>query len=434
MAKTPNIFLFVVDTARARSMSAYGYERDTTPFLEKCAEEGFKFENAIANSIWTYPSHVSMFTGMYPHEHERISKHDKGEIFFDSFVENLSDDGYDTIGISSNGWVSHSFGLDGFFDEFDMKTDRKTYLFDEAPLLKDFEQKEGQGVWDSRLEKYRDFFSRAFREKRPKSVLNGIYYVFEHKFLDKFQSEDFFSDVGAEKVLEDMKGIDFDTENPKFTFVNFIEPHAPYTPPKEFADKFYDGDIDEQRELLNTTPSDFLGEGDKERAEVLKDFYDASLNYMDHMLEKIHDEIEENTERDNVFIFVGDHGEMFNSGGLWEHHGGFRREVVRVPLIVKGADQGVEEQIFELKNMEKLVNSIVEDKEFDFGKKEAFSDYLGLDSHMFDEEDLPTGFNDPKAARITTDDLEVVSSFDESEGKLKEHLRALKMKKNRNNI
>ena len=434
MSDRPNVFLFVMDTARARNLSAYGYERPTTPFLEECAENGFKFENAFANSIWTYPSHVSMFTGMYPHEHERISKYDKGKIFFESFVEGISEDGYDTVGISSNGWVSHSFGLDGFFDSFDMKTDRKTYLFDQAPLLKEFEQKEGQGIWDSRIEKYGDFFSKAFRQKRPKSVLNGVYYVFEHKFLDKVQNEDFWSDDGAEKILNDVEEMDFDSEDPKFTFVNFIEPHAPYAPPEEFAEKFYDGDIDEQRKLLDSTPSDLLGQEDEEKAEILEDFYDASLNYMDHMLENIHDKIEENTERDNVFIFLGDHGEMFNNEDLWEHHGGFRREVVRVPLIVKGADKGVEENVFELKDMSELVEAIIEERDFKFGKKEAFSDYLGLDSHMFNEEDLPEGFNDPKIARITKDDLKVVSSLDEADGKLKEHLRALKMKKNRNNL
>jgi hypothetical protein len=155
---------------------------------------------------------------------------------------------------------------------------------------------------------------------------------------------------------------------------------------------------------------------------------------MDYMLERIHDTVEESTERDNVFIFVGDHGEMFNADGLWEHHGGFRRDVVRVPLIVKGHEKGVEEGFFELKDMGDLVNAIVDGKEFDFGGEEAYSDYLGLDSHMFDESEIPDGFNDPKAARVTADGLEVVSSLDEAGGSLKEHLRALKMKKNRNNI
>jgi arylsulfatase A-like enzyme len=434
MDQRPNIFLFVMDTARAKSLSAYGYERDTTPFLERCAEEGFRFENAIANSIWTYPSHVSMFTGMYPHEHERISKHDKGEIFFDSFVEELSEEGYDTIGISNNGWVSHVFGFDGFFDEFEMKTGRKTYLFDDAPLLKEFEKKEVEGGWDSRLDKYSEFFRRAFIERRPKSVLNGVHYLFKHKVFEKFSSEDFWSDDGAEKVLEDFKSMDFDSDNPKFTFVNFIEPHSSYTPPRSFAEKFYDGDIDEERDLLDRAPSDFLGQEDEEKAEVLKDFYDASLNYMDYMLEKIHEEVEDNTERENVFIFLGDHGEMFNSQGLWAHHGGFRREVLRVPLIIKGYKQGEEDDLFELRKIGDLVNSIIKGEALDFGDEEAYSDYLGLNSHMFDEEGLPEGFNNPKSARITSDNLEVSSSLDMAEGELKEHMRALKMKKNRNNI
>ena len=431
MDERPNVFLFVMDTARARSCSAYGYERETTPFLEKCAEDGFKFENAIANSIWTYPSHVSMFTGMYPHEHERISTQDRGEIFFDSFVEDLSDNGYETIGMSSNAWVSNMFGFDGFFDRFKLLTGE--YLFDEDPLMKEFKKNADRGDWDSSFERYLEFVSRAVKERRPKSLLNGAYFVLNNKILDRFTKEKFWKDYGARKVLGEMKGMNFDAEEPKFVFVNFIEPHDTYAPPREFAEKFYEGDIDDQRDLLEVSPSDFLGEEDESKAGILRDFYDASLNYMDHMLEKIHDVVEKDTKRDNVFIFVGDHGEMFNSDGLWCHHGGFRREVVRVPLIVKGHEVGEEDNLFELKEMSEIIDSVIQREDFDLGSNEAYSDYLGLDSHMFTE-DISEGFDEPKTARITDEAVESISSLDEADGKLKEHLRALKMKKNRNRI
>lgn len=432
MSKRPNIFLFVMDTARAKSCSAYGYERNTTPFLERCAEEGFRFENAIANSIWTYPSHVSMFTGMYPHEHERISKQDRGEIFFDSFVENLSDRGYATIGLSNNGWVSSMFGFEGFFDRFSLLTGE--YLFDEAPLMKEFKRKADTGDWDSSLERYLDFVASAAKERRPKSLLNGAYFVLNNKILDRVMGDKFWKDYGSKKVLRSMRKMDFDAEEPKFVFVNFIEPHDAYAPPREFAEKFYDGDIDDQRSLLEESSSDFLGEKNESKADILRDFYDASLNYMDHMLEKIHDTIEKDADRENVFIFVGDHGEMFDSEGLWCHHGGFRREVIQVPLIVKGYEKGSEEKFFELKDMDNLVNAIIEGKSIDFGSEEAYSDYLGLESHMFSD-DIPQGYDKPQAAKISfKNGLEATSSLEGANGSLKEHLRALKMKKNRNKL
>jgi arylsulfatase A-like enzyme len=418
-----------MDTARAKSCSAYGYDRDTTPFLEKCAEQGFKFENAIANSLWTYPSHVSMFTGMYPHEHERISKYDRGEILFDSFIEELSEEGYETTGLSSNAWVSNMFGFEGLFDNFSLLTG--TYLFDEAPLMKDFKKRADTGEWNSSWDRYTDFILRAVRERRLKSIANGAYFVINNKILDRFFPDKFWKDYGAKKVLRRIKRIELDSDQPNFVFVNFIEPHDRYAPPRDFAEKFYQGDIDSERKLLDTQPVDFLGQTDENKAEVLQKFYDASINYLDYMLENIHDYIEENTERDNIFIFVGDHGEMFDSDGLWGHFGGFQREVLRVPLIVKGHEQGYEEEIFELKDMKDLVWTIIEDGEINFGTEEAYSDYLGLESHMYND-DIPEGYNEPKVARITLEDMEVVSSLSNSGGRLKEHLRGLKMKKNRN--
>lgn len=432
-SERPNIFLFVMDTARATSTSAYNEEKENTPFLERCAEEGFKFENAIANSIWTYPSHVSMFTGKYPHEHERLSKVDRGEIFFDGFSNDLSEQGYHTIGLSNNGWLSSVFGFDVFFDDFEMMNDRHTYLFDEAPLLEEFEDKTHSDHWDSGLEKYKDFFIETVKQRRPKSVLNGIHYVLEHKLLSRFGDEDFWSDEGAKDVLKKMRKMDFDSESPKFVFVNFIEPHATYSPPREFAEKFVEGDINRHRELLEKAPHDFLGQDKEKEAGILSSFYDASLNYMDHMLEKIHDEIEENSERENIIIFAGDHGEMFNDKGLWEHHGGFRNEVLTVPLIIKGYEQGEEKQFFELKQLGTLVDNMIKGEDINLGKEDAYSDYLGLDSHMFGDE-FPSGYDDPKVAKVTEEGIEEESSLNKADGQIKEHLRSLLMKKNRQNL
>jgi hypothetical protein len=66
--RSPNVLMIVLDTVRAKSMSAYGYERKTTPHLEQFAGTAVKFEMAVSTAPWTLPSHASMFTGRYPHE------------------------------------------------------------------------------------------------------------------------------------------------------------------------------------------------------------------------------------------------------------------------------------------------------------------------------------------------------------------------------
>src|SRR5262249_12268568 len=55
-------------TVRARNLSLYGYDRQTTSRLEQFAKTGVRFDRAIAAAPWTLPSHAAMFTGRFPHE------------------------------------------------------------------------------------------------------------------------------------------------------------------------------------------------------------------------------------------------------------------------------------------------------------------------------------------------------------------------------
>jgi len=68
--RASNSVLFVVmDTVRKDHLSCYGYDRETTPGLERFAEEAAVFEEAVAPAPWTLPVHASMFTGLYPGDH-----------------------------------------------------------------------------------------------------------------------------------------------------------------------------------------------------------------------------------------------------------------------------------------------------------------------------------------------------------------------------
>lgn len=60
----PNVVFYVIDGAGADLMSLYGYDRPTTPFLERLAEEGVVFERAYSNATWTQPSTVSFMTSL----------------------------------------------------------------------------------------------------------------------------------------------------------------------------------------------------------------------------------------------------------------------------------------------------------------------------------------------------------------------------------
>ena len=56
----PNVLVIVVDTLRADHVSSYGYSRPTTPNLDRLAQQGVLFDNAISTCSWSLPSHVSL--------------------------------------------------------------------------------------------------------------------------------------------------------------------------------------------------------------------------------------------------------------------------------------------------------------------------------------------------------------------------------------
>jgi len=61
----PNVIFYIIDGGAADYMSVYGYNRRTTPNLERLAAEGAVFEHAYSNSTWTRPSTASFMTSLH---------------------------------------------------------------------------------------------------------------------------------------------------------------------------------------------------------------------------------------------------------------------------------------------------------------------------------------------------------------------------------
>src|SRR5512134_2302737 len=68
--KPLNVVLVTIDTLRADRVHAYGYAGVETPTLDRLASQGALFENAVAQTPLTPPSHASIFTGTYPTVHK----------------------------------------------------------------------------------------------------------------------------------------------------------------------------------------------------------------------------------------------------------------------------------------------------------------------------------------------------------------------------
>ena len=65
----PPVIFISLDTLRADHLSAYGYHRKTSSNIDRLAEDAILFEHAITPEPWTLPSHMTMFTGLYPKNH-----------------------------------------------------------------------------------------------------------------------------------------------------------------------------------------------------------------------------------------------------------------------------------------------------------------------------------------------------------------------------
>lgn len=64
-----NVVVIMIDTLRPDRLPCYGYDRRTAPKLCAYADTHIRFSDAFANSSWTLPSDMSLFTSLYPSSH-----------------------------------------------------------------------------------------------------------------------------------------------------------------------------------------------------------------------------------------------------------------------------------------------------------------------------------------------------------------------------
>ena len=111
VAKPPNVLIILWDTVRADRLSVYGYDRPTTPKLEKFAEEAVVYEHAWSPGIWTLAAHSAVFTGL-PVEStgadERWLWLDHGHT---TMAEHFREHGYDTFSFAANTLLSGDTNL-----------------------------------------------------------------------------------------------------------------------------------------------------------------------------------------------------------------------------------------------------------------------------------------------------------------------------------
>jgi arylsulfatase A-like enzyme len=289
---TPNVLLVVMDTVRAQNMSVYGYERETTPELERLAARGIAFDRAYSTAPWTLPSHASMFTGKYHHElsvgwFEPLDGADP------TLAETLAGRGYATGGFVANTlYCGEQSGLGRGFARYE---DYPTNSI-------------GEVVYNSTLG--REIIALPW----PASVKNVLYFVHRKRAADV--NDEFLSWVdGADG-------------RPFFAFLNYMDAHEPYLPPAPFAFQFA------EKRPANAFVDD-EGRYTPEEIATLMAAYDGGIAYVDHEIGRLLGDLDRRGLLANTLVVVtSDHGEEFGEHGYVSHSNSLHVQGIHVPLVL----------------------------------------------------------------------------------------------------
>ncbi len=186
-----NVVLVTIDTLRADRLHCYGNHEIETPTLDALAQRGVLFENAVAQTPLTPPSHASIFTGTNPNVHH---VRNTGGFALQSSSITLA-----TI-LKAQGWDTAAF-------------------VGAAVLKKATGFGHGFDVYDDQMPKpERGQEEREYPERRAGVVVDR-----------------------ALSWLRSQSGKQF------FAWVHLYDPHEPYDPPAPFREKYrknlYDGEV-----------------------------------------------------------------------------------------------------------------------------------------------------------------------------------------------
>ncbi len=289
-----NVLVYMIDTLRADHTSLYGYDRETTPFLDQLGSEGVVFENCHAQATWTKPSVVSLLTSLYSIAHRVQDFADTIPPGATTLAQVLRGQGYVTASIIGNPFAGRNSGLERGVD----------HLM-EYPVLHR-QLKPDEGATDS-------------------AALNAVAFP----WLDRHADEPFF------------------------LYLHSTDPHAPYRPPSEYEARFADVSEAEQFERDNDTlkkvdrryggdvvftPAEARARGvDPDTwARQATERYDAEIAHNDQNLSELVGKLNQLGVLENTLVVVvSDHGEEFLEHGWTSHGHSLYQELTHTVLLLR---------------------------------------------------------------------------------------------------
>ncbi len=269
----PNFLLISLDALRYDHLGCYGYSRDTSPEMDRLAEEGLKFQWAFCQAPTTLPSHMSTLTSLYPTVHGcRMGRKLPGYRL--TLAEYLREHGYATAGFVDGGYMSDWYGFGQGFD-----------------------------LYDDRAKGFAAATRCMFR------WLDGG--ASDRPFFALMHTYDIHSPYDPPEPYKSM-----------FTDPRYEGGFDPSS-----------AELKRVRKRVDTTPE--LGHGlSDEDVQFIVDRYDGGIRYVDDLMGRLVRGLKDRGLLDSTWIVItADHGEEFAEHGAFLH-GMLYITVARVPLII----------------------------------------------------------------------------------------------------
>lgn len=318
-----NVVFVSLDTLRADRLPMYGHYRNTSPNMEELASESILYKKAFTQSPHTTPSHISMFTSLYPSQHGNDGNSKRLTMLAEAFQES----GYETFGLHGGGNVRGELGFSRGFEEYRQRPEFRFYRNRDNRSQKFVED---DRILSEKINESDDPFFMFYHTYEP----HDPYISFE-EYITKFD----YSLPGFREEMIDKWGRIRDEVFEK----NISEKEAKNKLSLRYVDWFFDK-VEGNETLFNHTLSQ----------------YDATIRGTDDFIGKLKDTLKEhNVYDDTILIVTSDHGEEFQDHGGWRHTTVFN-EVTHVPLIVRLPEQEESVRVSDAVELVDLVPTLVD--------------------------------------------------------------------------
>jgi arylsulfatase A-like enzyme len=316
LARGANVVICVIDAARADHVGCYGYPRDTTPNIDRIAEDALVFERHFCPYPLTLPSTASLLRSLHPDSHLATGlwhalSHASPEVSDFTMAQGLQAAGYETAFFSSNICASPAVGIGCDFQHVyaahgpgggphsaGRRSDRIRGSGSEAVL--------SQGASPAELRVERTSRGSPLRPDRLLSYIS-----------------DWLQDG---------------PRSPFFAYIHFLPPHLPYNAPEHMKQLFAGAKPPCAWQGRCDFPADKLAKAQLEGPPLKKwvNAYDANMRWADWAVAGLETLLRETDLLDNtILVITADHGEAFGEHGYRYHGHGVYDELTRVPFILR---------------------------------------------------------------------------------------------------